>query len=73
MTSQPAKSTALMQLLQVRSGLIVHQALHAAAKLGVADLLERGVDTSAKLASALKVNERRALPLAACTCQSGNL
>jgi hypothetical protein len=57
MTPQPAMSTALMQLLQVRSGLIIHQALYAAAKLGVADLLERGVDTSAKLAGELKVNE----------------
>src|ERR1700720_4562684 len=57
MAAQPAKSTALTQLLQARSGLIVHQALYAAAKLGVADLLERGVNTSAKLASELKVNE----------------
>jgi hypothetical protein len=57
MTAQPAKSTALMQLLQVRSGLILHQALYAAAKLGVADLLEQGVNTSAKLASELKVDE----------------
>jgi hypothetical protein len=57
MTAQPAKSIALKQLLQTRSGLITHQALYAAAKLGVADLLERGVDTSAKLAAELKVNE----------------
>jgi SAM-dependent methyltransferase len=53
----PAKSTALTQLLQTRAGLIVHQALYAAAKLGVADLLERGVDTTAKLVGELKVNE----------------
>jgi hypothetical protein len=57
MAAKPAKNTALMQLLQARSGLIVHQALYAAAKLGVADFLERGVGTSAKLASELKVNE----------------
>jgi hypothetical protein len=57
MAAQPAKSTVLTQLLQARSGLIVHQALYAAAKLRVADLLERGVNTSAKLASELKVNE----------------
>ncbi len=57
MTTQPAKNAALIQLLQARSGLIIHQALYAAAKLGVADLLERGVDTSAKLAAELKVNE----------------
>jgi O-methyltransferase domain/Dimerisation domain len=57
MTAQPVKSTTLMQLLQVRTGLIVHQALYAAAKLGVADLLERGADTCANLASELKINE----------------
>jgi hypothetical protein len=57
MTTQRAKNAALIQLLQARSGLIIHQALYAAAKLGVADLLERGVNTSAKLASELKLNE----------------
>ena len=57
MTVQPAKSTALMQLLHARSGLILHRALYAAAKLGIADLLERGVDTCAKIASELKMNE----------------
>lgn len=56
MSAEP-KNSALMQLLQVRSGLITHQALYAAANLGVADLIERGVDTSVKLAGELKVNE----------------
>ena len=57
MTAQPAKSIALKPLLQTRSGLIIHQALYPAAKLGVADLLERSVDTLARLAAELKVNE----------------
>jgi hypothetical protein len=61
MTTQPVKSTALMQLLQARTGPIVHQALYVAAKLGVADLLERGVDSSAKLASELEMNEEALL------------
>src|SRR5260370_11223432 len=57
MTAQPASSTALAQLLQTRNGLIIHQALYAAAKLGVADWLEKGVRTTADLARELKVNE----------------
>lgn len=57
MTAQPAPNTAFTQLLQIRKGLIVHQALYAAAKLGVADWLEKGVVTTADLARELKVNE----------------
>ena len=38
MTPQVATGTTPSPLLRVRDGLIVHQALYAAAKLGVADL-----------------------------------
>ena len=57
MTSQAASSIALAPLLQARNNLIIHQALHAAAKLGVADLLNSGLRTTAELAGELKVNE----------------
>jgi len=57
MTEQATSVSTVKQLLQARNGLIIHQALCAAAKLGVADLLERGVRTTAELAGELKVNE----------------
>ena len=38
-------------------GLIIHQALYSAAKLGVADLLKDGQQTCSDLARTLKVNE----------------
>src|ERR1700687_901086 len=57
MTEQATSVSTVKQLLQARNGLIIHQALCAAAKLGVADLLERGVRTTAELARELKVNE----------------
>jgi hypothetical protein len=57
MTTQAASTGTLKQLLEARNGLIIHQALCTAAKLGVADLLERGVCTTAELAGELKVNE----------------
>jgi hypothetical protein len=44
-------------LLQARNNLIVHQALCAAAKLGIADLIEGGLHATAELASELEVNE----------------
>jgi hypothetical protein len=44
-------------LSRIIDGLIVHQALYAAAKLGVADLLSDGPQTVAKLADNLEVNE----------------
>jgi hypothetical protein len=34
------------QLLGMTNGLVIHQALYAAAKLGVADLLNDGAETS---------------------------
>jgi SAM-dependent methyltransferase len=45
------------QLLRVRDGLIIHQALYAAAKIGVADLLQDGPRTTTELARQLGVNE----------------
>src|SRR5258708_17887449 len=57
MTTQAASTGTLKQLLEARNGLIIHQALCTAAKLGVADLLERGVGTTAELAGELKGNE----------------
>src|SRR5437870_7481547 len=57
MTAQPASSITSAPLLQARNHLILHQALYAAAKLGVADLLNGGVRTTAELAGELKVNE----------------
>jgi hypothetical protein len=43
--------------LGMAHGLITHQALYAAAKLGVADLLKDGPQTSSELARILKVDE----------------
>ncbi|MGI9071309.1 MAG: methyltransferase [Bryobacteraceae bacterium] len=57
MTSQAASTIVPEQLLQVRNGLIVHHALSAVAKLGIADLLEGGPHTTAELARELKVVE----------------
>ena len=57
MTPQVATGTTPSPLLRVRDGLIVHQALYAAAKLGVADLLQDGPRTTADLARQLEVNE----------------
>ena len=57
MTSQAASNATPMQLLRMADGLIIHQSLYAAAKLGVADLLARGSRTIAELAEQLKVKE----------------
>jgi hypothetical protein len=57
MTAQPVLNAAVAQLLQSRDALIIHQALYAAAKLGVADLLKGDERTTAELAPQLKVNE----------------
>jgi hypothetical protein len=46
-----------LQLLGMTNGLVIHQALYAAAKLGVADLLKDGARTSSDLARQLNVNE----------------
>jgi hypothetical protein len=52
-----ASTTSPMQLLAMTQGLIIHQALYSAAKLGVADLLKDGPQTCSDLARTLKVNE----------------
>ena len=57
MTSQAPPASGPLQLLQVRDGLIVHQALYAVAKLGVADLLKDAPRTTTELAAQLQVNE----------------
>ena len=50
-------TNALQHLMEIRNGLIIHQAVCAAARLGVADLLEQDVCTTEELATALVVNE----------------
>jgi O-methyltransferase domain/Dimerisation domain len=57
MAGQPALSAAVTLLLQSRDALIMHQALYAATKLGVADLLETDGRTTVELARQLKVTE----------------
>ena len=54
---QTSSTTSPMQLLAMTQGLIIHQALYSAAKLGVADLLKDGPQTCSDLARTLKVNE----------------
>ena len=48
MTAQAASSIKSAPLLQARNNLILHQALYAAAKLGVADLLNGGARATAE-------------------------
>lgn len=56
--TQPAPSNPSPAiLLRARDGLILHQTLYVAAKLGVADLLEEGWRSAAELARELNVNE----------------
>ena len=54
---QTSSTTSPMQLLAMTQGLIIHQALYSAARLGVADLLKDGPQTCSDLARTLKVNE----------------
>jgi hypothetical protein len=54
---QTSSTTSAMQLLAMTQGLIIHQALYSAAKLGVADLLKDGPQACSDLARTLKVNE----------------
>lgn len=54
---QTSSTTTPMQLLGMTEGLIIHQALYSAAKLGIADLLKDGPQTSSDLALVLKANE----------------
>lgn len=58
MTRLPvAAPTTSVELLRLTDGLVVHQALCAAATLGIADLLTAGERSASELASALHVNE----------------
>jgi len=56
-TPTATPSATPLQLLGMTNGLVIHQALYAAAKLGVADLLKDGAQTSSELARKLNVNE----------------
>ena len=57
MPKQTSSTDTPMRLLSMTHGLIIQQALYCAAKLGVADLLKDGPQTSSELARDLKVNE----------------
>ncbi len=57
MTRQATSAANPAQLLRMTDGLIIHQALCAAAKLGLADLLDGAPRTTAVLADQLAVNE----------------
>ena len=57
MTQQAPSNPLPTVLLRARDGLILHQTLYVAAKLGVADHLEEGWRSAAELARELKVNE----------------
>lgn len=57
MTAPLPPSATPLALLRMTDGLVVHQALCAAATLGIADLLSTGARSAAALASALHVNE----------------
>ena len=57
MGGRAAAPTTPLALLRLTDGLVVHQALCAAATLGVADLLIGGEQSAAQLATTLQVNE----------------
>jgi Dimerisation domain len=57
MPPQTSSTETPLQLLDMTNGLVIHQALYAAAKLGVADLLKDGAQTSSDLARKLDVHE----------------
>ena len=57
MAAQIASVAGPMQLLRMTDGLILHQSLYAAARLGIADLLKGREQTSGELATVLQVNE----------------
>jgi hypothetical protein len=54
---QTSSTETPMRLLSMSEGLIIQQALYCAAKLGVADLMKDGPQTSSQLARDLEVNE----------------
>jgi len=57
MTANAPAPNPTAQLLQYRSQLLLHQAIAAVAKFGVADLLERGIHATSGLAQELALNE----------------
>ena len=57
MAQQPSTDSSRAVLLHARDGLILHQTLYAAAKLGIADRLDGGWRSAADLAGELNVNE----------------
>jgi hypothetical protein len=57
MTQQAPSNPLPPILLRARDGLILHQTLYVAAKLGIADQLEGGWRSAAELARQLEVNE----------------
>src|SRR5205085_8881596 len=57
MVTQTQTATGPMQLLQFANGVVVQQGIHAAAVLGVADLLKDGPLTAAELAKRVDVDE----------------
>jgi len=57
MATQAISIPAAEQLMHMGDGLILHQALYAAAKLGIADLLASGARSTAELAAELHVNQ----------------
>jgi len=57
MAKQTVTAAASMQELRMTDGLILHQSLYAAAKLGIADLLKDGERSVAELATVLQVKE----------------
>ena len=63
MPPQTSSTATPLQLLGMTNGLVIHQALYAAAKLGVADLLKDGAQTSSDLARKLNVNGSVRIPV----------
>jgi len=57
MSSQGPMADSGMRVLQSRNDVVLHQALYVAASLGIADLLERDVHSTADLARQLSVHE----------------
>lgn len=57
MATQAVSISTAAQLMHMGDGLVLHQALYAAAKLGIADLLASGPRSSTELAADLQVNE----------------
>jgi hypothetical protein len=57
MSTRPTVAAGQMELLRFANGVVVQQSIHAAAALGIADLLKDGPLTTAELAKRVEVNE----------------